>query len=88
MSRRKVEQRVDLRTLFVDLQQQMMTKLATNRKNTRHPTAKGDASERNWIEMFRDYLPKRYCVEKAFVIDSTGQLAELIWRPERRRAAR
>ncbi len=56
----------------------MMTKLATHRRNTRHPTAKGDAAEQNWLKMFRDYLPRRYCVEKAFVVDSTGRLSEQI----------
>jgi len=28
--------------------------------------------------MLRDYLPKRYCAEKAFVVDSTGRLSQQI----------
>jgi len=78
MAKKASEQRVDLRTLFVDLQKQMMGKLATHRRNVRHPTAKGDASEQNWLKMFCDYLPRRYCAEKAFVVDSTGRLSEQI----------
>src|SRR6185369_4558138 len=78
MARKATEQRVDLRTLFDDLQKQMMDRLATHRKNVRHPTAKGDASEQNWLKMFRDYLPRRYCAEKAFVVDSTGGLSQQI----------
>ena len=78
MARKAVAQQVSLRMLFVDLQKQMMDKLATHRRNVRQPTAKGDASERNWLEMFRDYLPERYCAEKAFVIDSTGRISEQI----------
>ncbi len=57
----------------MDLQSQMMTKLGTNRRQILHPTSKGDATEQNWREMLRSYLPQRYGVEKAFVIDCRGK---------------
>ena len=37
-----------------------------------HPTAKGNASEENWRELLRSYLPVRYAVEGGFVIDADG----------------
>lgn len=34
-----------------------------------HPTTKGDNAELNWINMLDKFLPKRYAVKKAFVVD-------------------
>lgn len=38
--------------------------------------SKGDATEQHWIEFLRTYLPDRYKVDKAIVIDSTGNVSE------------
>jgi hypothetical protein len=39
-----------------------------------HPTARGDVSEFNWVEVFDRFLPNRYRVSRgAFVIDSKGK---------------
>jgi hypothetical protein len=56
----------------------MISKLQTSKKIIGHPTIKGDATELNWIEMLRTYLPKRYAVDKAFVLDHQGTLSEQI----------
>ena len=72
------QETVDLAKLFLDLQEQMIVRLGTDRKHIKHPTAKGDAAELKWIEMLCTYLPSRYCVEKAFVIDSDGCLSHQI----------
>ena len=64
-----------LRDLFIGLQAQMVAKLNTNRSGISHPGAKGDASELNWIQWLKEYLPKRYCVDKAFVIDCEDNLS-------------
>ncbi len=69
---------VDLHELFLGLQQQLLTKLDTGRRVIGHPGAKGDASELNWIEMLRSYLPERYAVEKAFVLDCDSHLSQQI----------
>jgi hypothetical protein len=69
---------VDLHDLFLGLQQQLITKLLTNRKNIQHPGIKGDATELCWLEMLNSYLPQRYHAAKAFVIDSEGQLSDQI----------
>ncbi len=70
--------KVDLRSIFLNLQEQMISKLSTNRKTILHPGTKGDASELNWIEMLNSYLPQRYKVDKAFVLDSDGHLSDQI----------
>jgi hypothetical protein len=56
----------------------MEAKLTFNRKVVKHPTAKGTATELEWIEMLSTYLPKRYCADCAFVIDSKGNISEQI----------
>jgi hypothetical protein len=65
-----------LRDIFCSLQEQMKQRLTDNRKLIIHPTAKGDASELNWIDWLKAYLPKRYQVDKAFVIDSNNTLSQ------------
>ncbi len=68
----------NLKTLFYNLQNQMNSRLTTNRINIIHPGTKGDASELNWIEWLKTYLPKRYCVDKAFVIDCENNISDQI----------
>ena len=67
---------IDLRNLFHGLQEQMLTSLNVNRMFIGHPGSKGDATEQHWIEFLRAYLPERYKVDKAIVIDSTGNVSE------------
>jgi hypothetical protein len=47
-----------------------------------HPTEKGDATERVWLDAFKTYLPARYDVRRGFAIDSesyySGQLDIII----------
>lgn len=70
--------RVNLNDLFEGLQNQMLAQLNTNREIIKHPTSKGDSLENVWIEWLRKYLPNRYCVDKAIIIDSLGNLSEQI----------
>ncbi len=69
---------VDLRGLFLSHQEQMAQTLARFRKHVPHPTAKGDGSEECWRKMLGEYLPKRYCVDGAQVVDYEGNLSEQI----------
>jgi hypothetical protein len=68
--------KVDLKQLFNDLQRQMSAQLNTNREFINHPGSKGDALENAWIEWLRKYLPNRYCVDKAIVIDHEGNTSQ------------
>lgn len=74
----KEEHNIDLRSLFLGLQRQMIAQLSTNRQNINHPGTKGDASELRWLDVFRSYLPMRYKMEKAFVLDSRGRMSDQI----------
>ncbi|ODM27094.1 hypothetical protein A7W90_13210 [Clostridium sp. Bc-iso-3] len=69
---------IDIKGLFYDLQNQMISKLSTNRRSIIHPGTKGDASELNWIEWLKTYLPKRYNVDRAFIIDCNNNISEQI----------
>lgn len=64
--------------LFGSLQKQMVAQLNTNRDFITHPGSKGDSLENVWIEWLKCYLPSRYCVDKAIVIDSNGDLSHQI----------
>ena len=69
---------VDLRTIFLSLQKQMAAELKTTRDSFLHDVTVGAATELSWIKLFDAYLPKRYQVDKAFVLDSRGQCSEEI----------
>ncbi len=73
-----VNKKIKLKEIFKGLQAQMEAKLTFNRKIIQHPTTKGDVTELEWIDMLSAYLPKRYCAERAFVIDSKGSVSEQI----------
>lgn len=68
--------KIELKSLFASMQNQMSAQLSTNRDNIIHPTSKGDALENAWIEWLRKYLPNRYSVDKAIVIDYEGTISE------------
>jgi len=73
-----VNKKINIREIFLGLQEQMCSKLTLNRKILSHPVSKGDASELEWVDMLGSYLPKRYHVEKAYVIDYEGTISEQI----------
>lgn len=68
--------KVDIKMLFGGLQNQMNSQLNTNREFVTHPGSKGDALENAWIEWLKKYLPNRYCVDKAIVIDHEGNTSQ------------
>ena len=41
-----------------------------------HPDAKGDNAELNWIEMLDGFLPQRYQVARAFVVDVNDDVSD------------
>ena len=60
--------------LHEDIQQQ----LQTVRKTLGHPSTKGTASEKVWLELLDTYLPKRYQAATAHVVDSNGVFSDQI----------
>jgi len=76
---KKIKQnKFDISAAFLDLQQAMSQELITDRTHIKHPVSKGNATEFKWIETFRKYLPNRYSVDKAFVIDCKGNISDEI----------
>jgi hypothetical protein len=53
-------------------------KLETARQSFAHSSTKGDASEQVWLDMLRQYLPRRYTATKAHVVDSNGAFSQQI----------
>ena len=72
------KRKIDIKSLFNGLQNQMNAKLSTNRAFITHAGSKGDSLENAWIEWLRAYLPNRYSVDKAIVIDHKGNTSEQI----------
>lgn len=70
--------KIKIAELFNGLQNQMIAQLNTNREFILHSTSKGDSLENVWIDWLKKYLPNRYCVDKAIVIDSNGNLSDQI----------
>lgn len=68
--------KIDIKHLFEGLQNQMISQLNTNRDFITHPGSKGDALENAWIEWLQKYLPNRYSVDKAIVIDYEGNTSQ------------
>lgn len=50
--------------------------LEAARLSLQHPGTKGDASENIWLELFNNYLPKRYRADKATVVDSNNNFSD------------
>lgn len=67
-----------LKTLFAGLQGKLQASLTAAKAVIDHPSAKGDASEANWLQVLQAHLPNRYQADKAFVIDSDGMQSEQI----------
>ena len=67
-----------LQKLLHALDADIATQLARSRELLGHPVDKGDASEALWLELLGKYLPQRYQVRRAHVVDSTGQFSDQI----------
>jgi len=67
-----------LSQLLASLHEDIQQRLQTVRKCFGHPGTKGDASEAVWLELFDKYLPRRYRVATAHVVDSLGSFSEQI----------
>lgn len=65
-----------LETLLNELSKGVEERLAAARRTLGHPEAKGTASEGVWLDVLKTYLPKRYQVEKAYVVDSEGTFSQ------------
>lgn len=69
---------VDLLDLFKGMQVQMQATLELGRESIAHNGEMGEAAEESWREWLRKYLPRRYCVDKAIVVDCDGNASDQI----------
>lgn len=67
-----------LKGVFEDVQKHLQHDLYRASRGVEHAPTKGDIHEGSWIDVLRDYLPKRYGVDKAIIIDSKGNKSDQI----------
>jgi len=70
--------KINLREMMLGLQAQMDAKLSLSRRTLSHPGTIGDFSELEWLTLLSTYLPRRYEVDKGFVVDAKGQVSDQI----------
>jgi len=78
MAKRNSTNRTILKTLFQAKQKSMLTDLGAVRKGVFHAPTMGNAGQRRWRELLCEYLPNRYQVDEAHVVDSNGSQSEQI----------
>ena len=69
---------IDMRNLFKGMQAQMLSTLELGRTQITHNGEMGEAAEESWRKWLRDYLPRRYKVDKAIVVDCDGNTSDQI----------
>lgn len=69
--------KTNLKTLF-EAQQKQMIATAGIAGSINHPVVSGDVKENHWQTILDGYLPKRYQVEKAIVVDVEGETSDQI----------
>ena len=73
----QMENKIELKTLFEGLQEQMIASLKAQEFIT-HPGTKGAVTENNWLKWMKSFLPQRYAADRAFVIDCQGNVSDQI----------
>tara|TARA_R110002111_G_scaffold177181_1_gene243215 strand:+ start:19454 stop:20197 length:744 start_codon:yes stop_codon:yes gene_type:complete len=73
-----VVNKVDLAALFKSRQKATQAAQELNREFAVHQGTKGEATETSWIHLLQEYLPNRYAIERAMVVDSNGEVSEQI----------
>ncbi len=69
---------VDLAGLFKSRQKATEAAQELNREYAIHQGTKGEATESSWIGLLQEYLPNRYAIERAMVVDSNGDASQQI----------
>jgi hypothetical protein len=67
-----------LHKVFETLHNDVEGRLRNTRETFGHPVAKGDATEGIWCQLFETYLPKRYKVAPATIVDAKGHFSDQI----------
>jgi len=67
-----------LQEAFYKQQRVLEAQLALAENSISHHGKRGDVSEKHFIETLRSYLPNRYSIDSAIVIDSNGKTSDQI----------
>jgi hypothetical protein len=67
-----------LERLLAGLHNDIQNRLATSREAIAHAPTKGDASQNVWLDLLGRYLPERYQVTTAHVVDSKDNFSDQI----------
>lgn len=70
------KRRIRLDDVFLAISEPLKAVLSSTSATIIHPGTKGDASEFQWLNWLRTYLPKRYEINKGFVIDSDAYISD------------
>lgn len=65
-----------LREAFAKQQRVLRANLELAEFSVTHPGKRGDVAERHFITVLRQYLPNRYSVDSAIVLDSKGKTSD------------
>lgn len=66
------KQKIQLEGLFKDASEELRSRFNTIQRRLMHAPTKGNAEEDVWMEWIEQYLPKRYTINRGFVLDSKG----------------
>ena len=69
---------MSLREVYKKVQSQMVASMTVSSEAVVHSGEKGDSSEADWIGWCKKYLPKRYRIDKAFIVDSEDNFSDQI----------
>jgi hypothetical protein len=69
---------LDLEKAFLGRQDVLKSKLTAGRTVAYHPGAVGQGAELNWTAMMQEFLPSRYGVSCAFVVDADSNASDQI----------
>jgi hypothetical protein len=69
---------VTVRDLLIGQQDILLASLGNTRALLDHPTEKGDATELDWLGVIDEFLPNRYKVARARVLDAEGNMSDVI----------
>jgi len=71
-----IGKKIPLDSVFSAISEPLRAILTSTSVSVGHPGTKGDASEFQWLQWLKTYLPQRYEVNSGFVIDSDGSISE------------
>ena len=82
MNKAKEKSTVDgknfLQSAFAAEQEVLSVQLKLSSESITHDGVMGDVNEQHFIEVLRKYLPNRYAINSAIVIDSNGATSDQI----------